>query len=164
MSPKAELRGPGCHIGACWWLITPRGGALRSRRPAGGRVRHGPAHRRPRQMLGLATSRVGALDEYPHCKRESGYWQPAAFRLRNSVLVIPFLNHPYTLSASLAVRLYCRRFAFAFTNDLETESAVIFNPPILYQSRQVLRACLRTLAGHQLAKELFRHSEHEVLA
>ena len=26
------------------------------------------------------------------------------------------------MSASLAVRLYCRRFAFAFTNDLETES------------------------------------------
>ena len=26
------------------------------------------------------------------------------------------------MSASLAVRLYCRRFAFAFRNDLETES------------------------------------------
>jgi hypothetical protein len=31
--------------------------------------------------------------------------------------LIPFLNRPCTLSASLAVRLYCRRFAFAFTND-----------------------------------------------
>jgi hypothetical protein len=36
-------------------------------------------------------------------------------------LTIPFLNHPCTLSASLAVRLYCRRFAFAFTNDLKME-------------------------------------------
>jgi hypothetical protein len=35
--------------------------------------------------------------------------------------LIPLLNHPCTLSASLAVRLYCRRFAFAFTNDLEME-------------------------------------------
>jgi hypothetical protein len=35
--------------------------------------------------------------------------------------LIPFLNHPCTLSASLAVRLYCPRFAFAFTNDLEKE-------------------------------------------
>jgi Domain of unknown function (DUF4160) len=35
--------------------------------------------------------------------------------------LIPFLNHPCTLSASLAVRLYCRRFTFAFTNDLEIE-------------------------------------------
>ncbi|WP_157090215.1 hypothetical protein [Polaromonas jejuensis] len=35
--------------------------------------------------------------------------------------LIPFLNHPCTLSASLAVRLYCLRFAFAFTNDLEME-------------------------------------------
>ena len=43
-------------------------------------------------------------------------------------------------------------------------SAVIFNPPILCQSRQALRACLRTLAGHQLSKELFLHSEHAVLA
>jgi hypothetical protein len=36
--------------------------------------------------------------------------------------LIPFPNLPCTLSASLAVRLYCRRFAFAFTNDLEMES------------------------------------------
>lgn len=43
-------------------------------------------------------------------------------------------------------------------------SALIFIPPILCQSRQNLRACLRTLAGHQLSKELFRHSEHAVLA
>ena len=35
--------------------------------------------------------------------------------------IIPFPHHPYTLSASLAVRLYCRRFAFAFTNDVEME-------------------------------------------
>ena len=35
--------------------------------------------------------------------------------------LIPFPNHPCTLSASLAVRLYCRRFAFAFTNDVEME-------------------------------------------
>ena len=35
--------------------------------------------------------------------------------------IIPFLNQPCTLSASLAVRLYCRRFAFAFTIDLEME-------------------------------------------
>jgi len=33
--------------------------------------------------------------------------------------VIPFLNHPCTLSASLAVHLYCLRFAFTFTNDLK---------------------------------------------
>jgi hypothetical protein len=35
--------------------------------------------------------------------------------------MIPFINHPCTLSASLAVQSYCLRFAFAFTNDLETE-------------------------------------------
>jgi hypothetical protein len=38
-------------------------------------------------------------------------------------VLIPFLHHPCTLSASLAVRLYCRRFAFAFTNDVEIESS-----------------------------------------
>ena len=37
--------------------------------------------------------------------------------------LIPFPNHPCTLSASLGVRLYCLRFTFAFTNDLETEDA-----------------------------------------
>ena len=37
------------------------------------------------------------------------------------IYLIPFPYHPCTLSASLAVRLYCRRFAFAFTNDLEME-------------------------------------------
>ena len=36
-------------------------------------------------------------------------------------VLIRFPNHPYTLPASLAVRLYCRRFAFAFTNDVEME-------------------------------------------
>ena len=35
--------------------------------------------------------------------------------------LIPFPNHPCTLTASLAVRLYCRRLAFAFTNDVEME-------------------------------------------
>ena len=39
-------------------------------------------------------------------------------------VLIPFLNHPCTMSASLAVRLCCRRFAFAFTNDVEMESRV----------------------------------------
>jgi hypothetical protein len=34
---------------------------------------------------------------------------------------IPFPNHPCTLSASIAVSLYCRRFTFAFTDDLEME-------------------------------------------
>jgi hypothetical protein len=34
---------------------------------------------------------------------------------------IPLLNHPCTLSASLAARLYCRRFAFAGAFDLEME-------------------------------------------
>ena len=39
----------------------------------------------------------------------------------HAMCLIPFPNQPCTLSASLAVRLYCRRFAFAFafTNDLE---------------------------------------------
>ena len=69
---KAELCGTGCQVGACWWPTTPRGGALRSRRPADGRVRRGPAHHRPKQMVGLATSRVaGELDEHLHCS-ESG--------------------------------------------------------------------------------------------
>ena len=36
--------------------------------------------------------------------------------------LIPSPNHPCTLSASLVVRLYCPRFAFAFTNGLEMES------------------------------------------
>lgn len=40
---------------------------------------------------------------------------------------IPFLNHPCTVSASLAVRLYCLRFAFAFTNVLEMELHVRAN-------------------------------------
>ena len=35
--------------------------------------------------------------------------------------VIPFPNHPCTLSASLAARLYCRRFPFAFIDDVEME-------------------------------------------
>ena len=43
--------------------------------------------------------------------------------VRDEQPVIPFPNHPCTLSASLAVRLYCRRFAFAFTNDVEMELA-----------------------------------------
>src|SRR6218665_1125299 len=36
--------------------------------------------------------------------------------------VIPFLKHPCTLSASLAVQSYCQRSAFAFTNDWEMGS------------------------------------------
>jgi hypothetical protein len=44
-----------------------------------------------------------------------------AMPARTNSRLIPFLNHPCTLSASLAVRLYCLRFAFAFTNDLKTE-------------------------------------------
>jgi len=31
--------------------------------------------------------------------------------------LIPFLNQTITLSASLAVRLYCLRFAFAYSID-----------------------------------------------
>jgi hypothetical protein len=42
---------------------------------------------------------------------------------RCGVLFSASLNHPCTLSASLAVRQYCLRFAFAFTNDLEAESS-----------------------------------------
>ena len=77
---KAELCGTGCQVGACWWPTTPRGGALRSRRPADGRVRRGPAHHRPKQMVGLATSRVaGELDEHPHCSG-TGYSRVAARR------------------------------------------------------------------------------------
>lgn len=33
--------------------------------------------------------------------------------------LMPFLNHPCTLSVSLAVHLYCLRSAFAFTDDFE---------------------------------------------
>jgi hypothetical protein len=33
-------------------------------------------------------------------------------------------NNTDLISASLAVRLYCRRFAFAFTNDVEIELAI----------------------------------------
>jgi hypothetical protein len=33
-------------------------------------------------------------------------------------------NNTDLISASLAVRLYCRRFAFAFTNDVKIELAV----------------------------------------
>ncbi|WP_265307728.1 hypothetical protein, partial [Verminephrobacter eiseniae] len=36
--------------------------------------------------------------------------------------VIPFLKHPCTLPASLAVHWYCLRSAFAFTNDVEMGS------------------------------------------
>src|SRR6218665_2371102 len=35
--------------------------------------------------------------------------------------MIPFLNHPCTLSASLAVHRYCLRSAFAFPNDWKME-------------------------------------------
>jgi hypothetical protein len=38
-----------------------------------------------------------------------------------SANLIPFPNHPCTLSASLAVRQYCPRFAFAGAFDFETE-------------------------------------------
>ena len=47
--------------------------------------------------------------------------------------VVPFPNHPCTLSASLGVRLYCLRFAFAFTIDLETElgcACMTFSKPL----------------------------------
>jgi hypothetical protein len=41
--------------------------------------------------------------------------------LRDLQKVIPLPNHLCTLSASLAVRLYCCRIAFAFTNDVEMD-------------------------------------------
>jgi hypothetical protein len=39
---------------------------------------------------------------------------------------IPVLDHPCILSISRAVCLYCRRFAFAFMDDLEIELDVAF--------------------------------------
>src|SRR6218665_3099242 len=49
-----------------------------------------------------------------------------SWRYRNGqpelfLAMIPFLNHPCPLSASLAVHRYCLRSAFAFPNDLEME-------------------------------------------
>jgi len=58
-------------------------------------------------------------------------------------------NHPYTLSASLAVRLYCRRFAFAFTNDVKMElawSTVVCRRP--YLAAEPLST--RSIASHFL--------------
>ena len=48
---------------------------------------------------------------------------------------IPFPNHPCTLSASLAVRLYCRRFAFAFTNDVEMELLLAISRIVIWLHR-----------------------------
>ena len=41
--------------------------------------------------------------------------------INSQMKLIPFLNQPCTLSASLVVPVYCLHFAFAFTNDLEKE-------------------------------------------
>src|SRR6218665_649485 len=54
--------------------------------------------------------------------------------------LIPFLNHPCTLPASLAVHSCCLRFAFACTNDLEMESRRLHAPashgPVLDPAEQ----------------------------
>jgi ferredoxin len=57
----------------------------------------------------------------PPAAEEKNMLAFTAMPARTNSRLIPFLNHSCTLSASLAVRLYCLRFAFAFTNDLETE-------------------------------------------
>src|SRR6218665_37002 len=53
---------------------------------------------------------------------------------------IPFLNHPCTLPASLAVHSCCLRFAFACTNDLKMESRRLHAPashgPVLDPAEQ----------------------------
>ena len=61
------------------------------------------------------------------------YWSaPQRARL------IPLLSHPCTLSASLAVRLYCLRFAFAFAfaHDLEME---LQGPQVFLVARETKR-------------------------
>jgi hypothetical protein len=65
-----------------------------------------------------------------------GKWCP-----RHGRQVIPFPYQPCTLSASLAVRLYCLRFAFAFTIDLKTESAPMTPKWIVLQAKPVEHSC-----------------------
>ena len=65
--------------------------------------------------------------------------------------LIPFPNHPCTLSASLAVRLYCRRFAFAFTNDVEMEWSVQGGVASVQRLQPEKAGAQRTLANFCLA-------------
>jgi len=54
---------------------------------------------------------------------------PLLWVIREQLGLIPFPNHLCTLSASLAVCLYCRRFAFAFTKDPRKSSWMLPSVP-----------------------------------
>ena len=70
----------------------------------------------PRSVQKWVQERVQNDRHNLHAKHPCGF--QATFPVQR---LIPFPYQTCTLSASLAVRLYCLRFAFAFTLDLEVE-------------------------------------------